>query len=205
VDRIFAIWQGLNSQTWDWEQRLLEGASFITPLGTEETPESPLVPFRKGYNQDNSPRWWTSNEVRDCRSIGYLYPELAKPGVDERSLRQWVIDNYEWATICGTPPPWKTLYETVDLKRVESLPPVLRIDGKGPQIERPEGEERPSLAASISKTMSSWFHRRDETSPHDRYKHLGILVEDGKLIQWNLTIKVKKYDTSTFQIYVIGR
>ncbi len=289
---------------WNWHQPLLENASYITPVGTEETPRTPLVPFRKEYRkiiheeiiekvmveqetaqqetyqqepvrqatyqpepvqQGDGPRpeleghrksshhnrpkhqknhhraghrhgdtredvhheedpfqdaheeivyheeiqtiWWTSNDLRHCRSLGYTYPELVQTNSDVRLLRQWVIDNYEWTTICGEPPPLETIFNTEDLKGVEAIPRGnLYIDGHGPPIEIPEEkcvygkEEFESRWTSFSRTMKSCFVRSERNPTQSRYKHLKGLIKNERLTNWNVTIRVQKYvnPSSTF-------
>lgn len=196
IDRIFAIWQMLNPKTWDWHQALLEGATFVSPVGTDENPESPLVPFRRSRDGDQT-TWWTSNELRDCRTLGYNYPELAKAGQNVASLRQWVTDSYEWATIYGDPPPWKTLAETAgSLGNIEALPDVIRIDDTGQPVSKTPVIEEQEEEASLAERFAKIFHRNSDTAAgdaRDRYRHIRPLIRDGQLIQWNLTIRVEKY------------
>ena len=200
IDRLFAIWEALNpsDELWRWQQPLLQDASYITPVGTNETPESPLVPFRKHRHPDGTPIWWTSKEVRYCRSLGYTYPELAKTNSDVLLLRQWVIDNYEWATISGDPPPLETMFNTEDLERVELFPERLQIDGRGPPIDIPKerfvyGRDIAKSVGAIPRILAKCFVRSESSSAAEkRYKHLKGLIKNGKLTHWNVTIKVKK-------------
>ena len=167
-------------------------------MGTNETPDSPLVPFRKHRHQDGTPIWWTSKEVRHCRSLGYTYPELAKTNSDVVLLRQWVIDNYEWTTISGDPPPLETVFDTEDLEGVELFPERLQVDGRGSPIDVPKekviyGKNLAKSVGAIPRTLGKCFMRSERSSPAEkRYKHLKGLIKDGKLVHWNATIKVKK-------------
>ena len=73
VDRLLAIWQGIRSKDSDqtkwWSQ---------SEVGTPQTygPGAALYPFRKSGSRNN-PQWWTSNDTRDHRKMGYDYPETA--------------------------------------------------------------------------------------------------------------------------------
>ncbi|KAL3471608.1 hypothetical protein BJX99DRAFT_266607 [Aspergillus californicus] len=78
IDRIFAFWQELNPDKFftngyqgDFDQKVIG-------LPTTVTPTTPLRPFHK----DVEGNYWTSEEVRDFRALGYNYPELhpVKPG-----------------------------------------------------------------------------------------------------------------------------
>jgi hypothetical protein len=157
------------------------------------------VPFRKGRYQNGAPIWWNSREVRHCRTLGYTYPELVKTNSHPDALRQWVIDNYEWTTISGDPPPLETVYNTEDLDNVDLFPERLQIDGRGPPIDIPKekfiyGRDVVSSVGAIPRILGKCFKRGGRTSSpaQKRYKHLKGLIKDGKLIHWNATIKVKK-------------
>ena len=211
IDRIFAIWQALNPNTWDWHQPLLDGGTFVSPQGTDENPESPLVPFRKSRNGDHA-EWWTSNDLRDCRLLGYNYPQLAKAVGNVASLRQWVTENYEWTTIYGEAPPRMSLTESVGtLDNIEALPDTIRIDGIGNPIDRePVHEEEEEEEEEEDRPFfSKIFHRNEKHAgaggkgARDRYRHIRPLLADGKLTHWNLTIKVEKFALNgPFQVFI---
>jgi len=183
---------------WNWEQRLLDHSSFVTPIGTRETPLSPLVPFRKQRHPDGCSEFLTSNDVGYCSMLGYTYPELAKTNFSTAQLRQWVINNFEWTTIAGDPPPLETVFEKEDLEDLEIFPPELLIDGRGPPIQLPAEEhgtwnsvKRYSSAAP--RVLGSCFGGGKPSGVHKRYKHLKGLIKDGGLVNWNATILVRKY------------
>lgn len=256
-----------SDEVWNWNQPLLEGASYVTPVGQPETPRTPLIPFRKVYKEfiqhelihhdaiiqeqipqdadhqkethhtgahhkkkhhnhghhktihhENAPPeevyiqeaydediphaeyetiWWTSNDLRHCRQLGYTYPELVQTNSDVQLLRQWVIENYEWTTICGEPPPLKTIFSTEDLEFVEAFPHCLQIDGRGPELEVPK--ERPIYGkevgskSSIPQLLGNCFIRSERTPTQKRYGHLKGLINDERLTHWNITVKVEKY------------
>ena len=204
IDRIFAIWEALNpsDELWHWHQRLLpdaygRGGNYIIPIGTDETPETPLVPFRKNRYEDGRPIYWTSNDVRYCTTLGYTYPELVKTNSHPDELRQWVIDNYEWTTISGDPPPLETVFNTEDLKGVELFPEKLQIDGRGPVVDIPKerfvyGRSVAKSVGAIPRLLGKCFKRSEQSGPHKRYQHLEGLIKDQRLTHWNATIKVEK-------------
>jgi len=69
VDRIFAIWQALNPNSFVSSQQNPYG-TYGEPVGTVETADTGLTPFRR---LDNT--FWTSNQIRDTSTFGYAYPE----------------------------------------------------------------------------------------------------------------------------------
>jgi hypothetical protein len=188
IDRLCAIFQALNeghAGAWWESQPLMETASYVTAIGERETPTTPLIPFRKHVSPNGRVIWWNSNNLRQCRSLGYTYPELSRSKSDSGALRQWVIDTYEWTTISGNPPPFENLFTTVDLDKVEAFPEALEIDGRGPAIEVPK------------YTQGFWSRLFNRSPPQTisarkRYKHMKGLISDRKMTQWNMTIKVHK-------------
>jgi tyrosinase len=214
IDRIFAIWQALNPDTWGWDQHLLDSPTYVRGIGDKETPTSWLVPFRRKVEETFDPftdqepaqhehqpdvKWWTSNDLKHCSDLGYTYPELrlvkqSEKTPDVRPLRQWVTDTYEWSTIYGETPPWQSLFDSEDFSRVEALPEVTRIDGLGDpvRVETPV-ETKPNISAK----MSNWFrHRGSGRTPgsrnNDRYEHIRPLMKAHTLTHWNITVKVRK-------------
>lgn len=71
VDRLFALWEAINYNTWDIDQSTQSGTYAVT-AGTVETDTTPLYPFSK----DTRGTLWTSNDARSTISMGYTYPEI---------------------------------------------------------------------------------------------------------------------------------
>jgi hypothetical protein len=114
-------------------------------------------------------------------------------------LRQWVIDNYEWTTISGDPPPLETVFDTEDLHGVDLFPERLQIDGHGPPVDIPKekfiyGRGVVSSAGAIRRLFGRCFKRSEGggSPAQKRYKHLKGLIKNKTLMHWNATIKVKK-------------
>lgn len=70
VDRLVAIWQAIHPDSWVINQRDSFGTFAIPP--STETDQTKLYPFSK----DSAGTYYTSNDVRDTRSLGYTYPEI---------------------------------------------------------------------------------------------------------------------------------
>jgi tyrosinase len=71
VDRLFAIWQAINPNTWSINQKTDSG-TFAVTAGTTETSRTPLYPFSK----DSNGKLYTSDDVRKTTDLGYTYPEI---------------------------------------------------------------------------------------------------------------------------------
>jgi len=79
VDRLFALWQGLNSEYGATAMPGNPTMAFNTsvPVG----PTTPLMPFLKDAN--NASSWWTTDEVEHYdKTFGYTYPELKQTDLD---------------------------------------------------------------------------------------------------------------------------
>ncbi|TFK74620.1 Di-copper centre-containing protein [Pluteus cervinus] len=70
VDRLVALWQGLNPTLWVVPGDSGPG-SLVIPADQQVNTETPLTPFHK----DNV-NFWSSTASRDTQTFGYTYPEL---------------------------------------------------------------------------------------------------------------------------------
>jgi hypothetical protein len=91
IDRIFAIWQALNPDTWDWDQGLLDSPAYVRGIGDRETSTSWLIPFRLEIEESFDPfadpgsapreppkvEWWTSDALRRCSDLGLYVPRTS--------------------------------------------------------------------------------------------------------------------------------
>lgn len=89
VDRLFALWQTINPDTY--------GASQVAPhntwtiqSGSTQNAGSPLTPFRK-----DSSSFWTTDEVRDwTTTFSYTYPEFSTSDGSKASIVNFVNSLY---------------------------------------------------------------------------------------------------------------
>lgn len=72
VDRLFALWQGINPNSYGASQAAPH-STWTIASGQVQNANSPLTPFHKNTNGD----FWTSNQVRDWKVFKYTYPEFA--------------------------------------------------------------------------------------------------------------------------------
>lgn len=72
VDRCLDMWQALHPDTF---VRPIAAtlSTFTSSAGQIQSADTPLTPFYKDMNGN----FWTSNDVRDTRALGYSYPETA--------------------------------------------------------------------------------------------------------------------------------
>ncbi|KAF3919116.1 Tyrosinase [Orbilia brochopaga] len=71
IDRLFAMWQGLNPTAYRFSARSGSG-SFALPAGAQEDLNTELRPFRVSGNQ-----FYTSASVASTKTFGYSYSEIA--------------------------------------------------------------------------------------------------------------------------------
>ncbi|KAF2165127.1 hypothetical protein M409DRAFT_67411 [Zasmidium cellare ATCC 36951] len=89
VDRLFALWQTINPDSY--------GASQVAPhntwtiqSGSTQNAGSPLTPFRK-----DSSSFWTTDEVRDWKTtFSYTYPEFSTSDGTKASIVNFVNSLY---------------------------------------------------------------------------------------------------------------
>ncbi|KJX92108.1 tyrosinase precursor like protein [Zymoseptoria brevis] len=73
VDRIFALWQVINPNSYGGSQ-VAPHSTWTIPQGSTQDENSPLMPFYR----DTRGNFWTTNTVRDfANTFRYTYPEIA--------------------------------------------------------------------------------------------------------------------------------
>jgi hypothetical protein len=80
-DRILALWQAINPQSW-FPTELING---------EPGPNTDLTPAR-----DGSISFWSSDEVRKVERLGYTYPELLE-STDPATIQNNINRRYAWS------------------------------------------------------------------------------------------------------------
>lgn len=85
VDRLFAMWQAINPNSYGASQRAPH-ATWTIPAGQVQDANSPLAPFHRNTNGD----FWTSNQVRDWTVFKYTYPEFANTDGSSRAIMSQV-------------------------------------------------------------------------------------------------------------------
>ncbi|ERS97997.1 hypothetical protein HMPREF1624_06170 [Sporothrix schenckii ATCC 58251] len=73
VDRVFALWQILNPDSWIVPTASTL-ASYTTAQGEIQDSQTPLTPFYKAHNGT----FWTSDDVRDMAVFGYTYDDMVE-------------------------------------------------------------------------------------------------------------------------------
>ncbi|KAL1582012.1 hypothetical protein WHR41_09259 [Cladosporium halotolerans] len=85
VDRLFALWQGANPNSFGASQASPH-ATWTIPAGQVQNANSPLTPFHRNTNGD----FWTSNGVRDWKTFKYTYPEFANTDGSPNAIMQQI-------------------------------------------------------------------------------------------------------------------
>lgn len=203
-----AIWQGINNPKGDtvawWDSLVHPISTFVEPKHEPETPTTPLAPFRKAINGDETV-WWTSNDARDHTKLGYDYPETkeARATADPvASLHAWANIEVGWVADFGhknTP-----LLEHLKKQIAESapaLPKPLVIDDAiawdpNEQYLASDATTTPSIKArALMRAAAPVLHKivaNHAPSFEDRFGEFGNLVKDGKMTQWNASFGVDK-------------
>lgn len=85
VDRLYALWQGINPNSYGASQRAPH-ATWTIPAGQVQNANSPLAPFHRNTNGD----FWTTNQVRDWTVFKYTYPEFANTDGSTRAIQSQI-------------------------------------------------------------------------------------------------------------------
>lgn len=87
VDRVLGLWQSLNPKAWLEPQPAMFG-TYATAAGEMQDRKTPLSPFHR----DTEGRFWTSDAVRDMKTLGYGYAETMRAeGQTDQEYREQVI------------------------------------------------------------------------------------------------------------------
>jgi tyrosinase len=89
VDRLFALWQGINPNSYGSSQAAPH-ATWTIPAGQVQDANSPLTPFHRNTNGD----FWTSNQVRDWKVFKYTYPEFSNSDGSSKAIMSAVNKLY---------------------------------------------------------------------------------------------------------------
>ncbi|ERF72312.1 hypothetical protein EPUS_02199 [Endocarpon pusillum Z07020] len=81
VDRLFAMWQAINPQSYVVPTTNTVG-NYAVPKGFVDTADSSLLPF----HSDNGTRFWSSNDVRSIRTFGYAYQDVMDWNTNQSTL-----------------------------------------------------------------------------------------------------------------------
>ncbi|KAI9050620.1 hypothetical protein LZ554_005779 [Drepanopeziza brunnea f. sp. 'monogermtubi'] len=73
VDRLFAIWQAINPDSYTMNERSGDG-TFVIKANSIETATTPLAPFADA----SGTKYWTSLGARKTETFNYVYPETQR-------------------------------------------------------------------------------------------------------------------------------
>ena len=166
IDRLLAIWQGIHSNDPDsiawWVSELHVDPTFVEPANENETPTTPLVPFRRALNGQSEPTWWKATDLRDYLSLGYDYPQTAaarQTGDLATGLTSWANTELGWAVPPGSGDPAQPDQQPlVHLKQqitepVEAFPSPILVDGTTPLGQDDQYISSSATASSTTQTL----------------------------------------------------
>lgn len=89
VDRIFAMWQTLNPNSFGATQTAPH-STWTIAQGSSQNANSPLTPFKK----NSAGNFYTTNDVKDWKIFGYTYPEFINSAGDKAAITNYVNKLY---------------------------------------------------------------------------------------------------------------
>ncbi|KAF2839440.1 Di-copper centre-containing protein [Patellaria atrata CBS 101060] len=105
VDRHYALWQARYPKEW-WgaAQAAATENNYTQLLGTYQTPQTPLIPFRRkpptiGQNHAQKNTFWNTDDIRDHSTLGYQYnpiPTDMSPNERSREATRDININLAW-------------------------------------------------------------------------------------------------------------
>ncbi|CAD6578783.1 MAG: hypothetical protein ASARMPRED_008848 [Alectoria sarmentosa] len=165
IDRLFAIWQALHPDDSKHVERYVttqtnRGGTFITKPNGEETIKTPLAPF--GASAEN---YWTSEEVKQTSSFGYVYPETQK----------WNFKTDKE-------------YRAAIVKALRALNPSISLA----LILAGDAQSQKTAVSKIEKASTFW---QDYTKKHGMpaYRDINTLAPNKKYLEWITNIKAQKH------------
>jgi len=134
VDRLFSIWQNLNSTSYTINQVTANG-TFTTRANSVETADTPLTPFA----DSTGTKYWTSTGVKSTVTFNYAYPETQRWNFSSDSDYQNDIYNRvqqlygglsnQFANLMGSPAPNVPIQDNVARPVAEENVPTTSSGG----------------------------------------------------------------------------
>ncbi|KAH8586174.1 hypothetical protein B0O99DRAFT_656959 [Bisporella sp. PMI_857] len=150
IDRIFAIWQNINPNSYDINKPAGDG-TYVNESTDQYTNSTPLTPFYDSTGQ----KYWTSDGVWDTTALGYAYPET----------QSWSFENYdEYVTDI------RTKIQQLYGGSIRDLLAAQNPKGNIPKISQPQGQtglvtpvgERPGKEDPITTPPTAGRYRCPE-------------------------------------------
>ena len=211
IDRLLAVWQGINEPLGDetawWTSLEHDEPTYVEPAREFETPDTPLAPFRKAID-GNTTTWWTSKDVRYHTKLGYDYPETRAASQSPKPveyLTKWANIEVGWVKSgAQSNTPWLDQLKKQISEAAPSLPKPFVVDESttwDPQ-EQYVSSAAAELATAISSKVSALVQTAapvlqrtllaHEPSFEERFGSLGNLVQNGQMTRWNASFTVDK-------------
>ncbi|KAK3943651.1 hypothetical protein QBC46DRAFT_306734 [Diplogelasinospora grovesii] len=154
VDRIFAIWQALYSETWV-QPEPAKSASYTTLIGQIQDSTTPLTPFFA----DSDGTFWTSDTVRDHTILGYTYAELVGNGPNASQATKAQVRRHINRLYGSSSPASFAIKASSKTKRASSDSLIKlgkRWNEKKPRWSRPMPSESPIERVLVGGRYREW-------------------------------------------------
>ncbi|KAI1335061.1 Di-copper centre-containing protein [Xylariaceae sp. FL0016] len=184
IDRLLAIWQACNPDpsipdNYVTTQQSQE-ANWMGPAGTDETIDTPLVPFAKSGDK-NSQVFWTSADARDTKKFGYVYPETRDWIYSSKdSVKAQIRKLYKTGSFANTVASTGNELEAVTKELEERAKTHLKLKSVEPNIMNLM--QAPQHTEQVPAASPSLPSNRD----------LKSLVHDNRYLEWLFNIRVEK-------------
>ncbi|KAK1721332.1 uncharacterized protein BDZ83DRAFT_704785 [Colletotrichum acutatum] len=175
IDRLFAIWQACNPSKYVTPQKS-NFATIVRDARMDEDANTSLPPFAHTIDGDGNQIFWTSVEVKDTKSFGYIYPETRSVFATREAVINEVDRIYykraSFANILRSQPP--------DIETLKALRDRAKAHLTTPGIVAPElptGRDLPKLAVG-DKYLEWLVNIRADKSELDGNYIVNVFIGD---------------------------
>lgn len=146
VDRYFALWQKINPNSYGATQNA-PGKTWTIAQGSSQNADSPLTPFHKDTSCNN---FWTSNQVKDTKTFGYTYPEIANSDGSSGAIISYVNKLYGPSATATAGSSKRTAAPEPEIKKKRDILPHMLKNAQGKTYEYVANLQTPRYALNGS-------------------------------------------------------
>lgn len=225
VDRLFAIWQAINPNSYVTPQEVVQ-ETVTNQVGTLETKTTALTPF-----WENSNAFWTSDGVRKTGTLGYAYPEtqswkFSTPDQYKANVRATIRKLYGGSSLASIladstpgnlsnsaklivpskasaqPAASKENVQPAKKSPAELLQPTSSKALKEPaSVQQLKGSDQKPLRQAKPQHEEPKAEPKHESNP--KHRDLTDLTTNGKYLEWIVNLRVEKHTLGgTFSVHI---
>ncbi|KAG0641703.1 tyrosinase precursor [Tuber brumale] len=199
VDRIFALWQALNPNSYVVDQPA-RNSTFWSQANGIEGPNTTLLPFHQ-----NNTTYWTSLTCRNLKTFGSTYPELVDWGVVSSDQVRTNVQRAVQTLYGRTAPVNRILGQApgaIEAPVLSFSRPGVAVTAGGSSIPQTDG---PGDGKAKGHVPTQPHHGQSEQQPiQSESTGHPDLVKDGAVYEYFCNIRADKYAAGgSFNIHIL--